>query len=67
MDENSTIILIVGTCSYSDIPAILDIRRFVNLCVSWRHRHWQRFLLHISDSMDALEAVRSSMLADLTG
>ena len=53
-----------GRSATSDIPAILGLGRFVGLCVSWRHL--QRSLLHISNSMDALEAVRPSIFADIT-
>ena len=34
-DENSTTIHVVWT---NDIPAILGLERYMNMCVSWRHR-----------------------------
>ena len=58
--------LLWGRSPTSDIQAILGLEMCVGLCVSWRDRQWQRSLLHMSDSMDALEAVRPSMLADIT-
>ena len=49
----------------SSIPVSFGLARCGDLRVDWRHKQWQCSLLHISDSVDALEAVRPSMFADI--
>ena len=58
--------LLWGRSATSDIPAIFGLERVVGLCISWRHRQLQRCFLHITDSIDDLEAVRPSMFGDIT-
>ena len=56
--------LLCGCSAASAIPGILGLAWSLNMCVSWRQR--QCCSLHISDSMDALLAVRPSTFADIT-
>ena len=51
-------------CATSVIPRILGLAWSLDRCISWRQRHCCS--LHITDSMDALLAVRPSTFADIT-
>ena len=65
-DENSATILDVGSLRYECISVIFGLARCGTLSVSLRYKQWQCSLLHISDTIDALEAVWHPMFADIT-